>query len=168
MNLLRLLAPSWQRPGRARSCTRRRLLTLLAGAPLAALVTRVRAALSAARPVDAFAARDLHSAVRTLYGGRSPVPSAAIVIDTVDIAEDGSIVPVEVSTSVAGVRSIALFAERNPAPLIGIFRLDPALEPYLATRIKLGESGDLLAVVETDTALLVARRPVRVVLGGCA
>ncbi len=141
---------------------RRRCLGLLAaGAAAPALAVP-------ARPVAGFAAGDLGAALRALYGDRTVLDSDAVDIDVVSIAEDGAIVPVRIAVAAVRVRAIALFAERNPAPLIGVFELDPSLEPYLATRVKLGETGDLLVVADTGAGLLGARRHVRVVIGGCA
>jgi sulfur-oxidizing protein SoxY len=120
------------------------------------------------RPRRAFDARRLRQALASLYGRRAVLKSDAVRIETVALAEDGAVVPVQVRASVDQARSIALLAPENPVPLIALFEIDPVLEPFVATRVKLAASGKLIAIVDTGDALLKASTYIRVTKGGCA
>jgi sulfur-oxidizing protein SoxY len=69
---------------------------------------------------------------------------------------------------VPDTRSILLFAEKNPQPLVAQFDLLPGLEPIVAVRIKMAESAHLRAVVLAGDRKFFARRETKVTLGGCA
>lgn len=132
-------------------------LAALAAAPIAAL-GRNRAAFQATR-ADA--------ALRALFAGKPLVAGENLDFRAPEIAEDGSIVPVTVSAPMPGVRSISLLVDANPNPLSARFHFHEGAVAQFRTRIKMGESSDVRAVVETDDALYVATRRVKVTLGGC-
>lgn len=148
---------------------RRRLLgAAAASAAVAALPLRADAPPDPGRSPGIFAETDLPTALRACYGDRPLRDSPDILLEVAAIAEDGAIVPVQVRIGVPGARTLALFSDRNPVPLLARFHLSAALGPQLGTRIKLAETGTVLAIVDTGTDLLVARRPVTVTRGGCA
>lgn len=140
-----------------------RVLALLAAAVPAA---NGWAALHA-RPATAFAATDTKVALKALYGADDYPLSAAVRIGVASRAENGAVVPVKVDVDLPEVTEIALLATRNPVPLIGRFVLSPRLRPFIATRVKLAETCDLLAVVRTPDGVVMARQTVEVTVGGC-
>ena len=93
--------------------------------------------------------------------------SDQITLEAPDIAEDGAIVPVTVASALPGVDSIWVFVEKNPTPLAARFTLAPSLDPFVSLRVKMNESCGLIAVVKSGDAYFSARKPVRVVVGGC-
>jgi len=138
------------------------------GGALVAIAAAISAPLKVfARSEAAFAARASDAALRDLYGDRPIVTSDLIDLKMPDIAEDGSIVPVTVSTSIPEVRAITLLVDQNPNPLSARFFFQPAAAAEFKTRIKMGESSDVRAVVETADALFLAVKNVKVTLGGC-
>ena len=85
-----------------------------------------------------------------------------------DIAENGAVVPVGASTTLAGAKRIALLVEKNPAMLAAIFDITEAVEPNISTRVKMGQSSNVIAVVITaDNRVLFAQKEIKVTLGGC-
>jgi sulfur-oxidizing protein SoxY len=120
-----------------------------------------------ARNKVAFQASETADALRALFGDRPLKDSDDIDLRVPDIAEDGSIVPVTVSTEIPGVKSIYLLVEGNPNPLSARFNFLPGSIPEFKTRIKMGESSDVHAIVETQDALYRTTRNVKVTLGGC-
>ncbi len=118
-------------------------------------------------PTDAFYATTLDDALSKLLGGSSLTPSDAIEIQARDIAEDGSSVPVAVRSRIPGTRSITLLSEKNPNPAIARFTISPRVEALVSTRIKMGGTGDLVAVAEADGRYYVVRKSVKVTAGGC-
>lgn len=142
---------------------RRTLLGLIA-----ALGAALRAPLALAQwHADAFGANSLAAAMSALFGGRTPEPSAAVLMDVEAKIENGAVVPIQITAQMDGVRTVNIFAERNPNPLLARFHLSPRCRPVLATRVKIGAPSDVIIVVETQDQLLEARRFVEVVEGGC-
>ena len=109
----------------------------------------------------------LAQAIALETGGRLPMDSDQITLEAPDIAEDGAIVPVTVASALPGVDSIWVFVEKNPTPLAARFTLAPSLDPFVSLRVKMNESCGLIAVVKSGDDYFSARKPVRVVVGGC-
>lgn len=124
-------------------------------------------AVLAAWPKEAFTAKDIPGALSSLMGSDSAEASGDITIKAPDIAENGAVVPVTVSTTLPGVESIAIMAANNPVPLIANFNLKDGAEGFVSSRIKMGKSGDIIAVVKSDGKLYKAGKEVKVTIGGC-
>lgn len=116
----------------------------------------------------AFAATRADEALRRLYGDTPVSPSAAVTLNVPLIVDNGASVPVEVATTLAGVRAIALVVDRNPRPLAALFELAEGTPPAIGCRLKLGETSTVRAVVQTDSGLFGAAADVTVTVGGCA
>ena len=121
----------------------------------------------AAWPQEAFAAKKLPETLQALMGSDSTEESADIKIKAPDIAENGAVVPITVTTGLAGVTSIAVIAKNNPAPLVTNYNLGEGAEGYVSSRIKMGKSSDVIAVVKADGKLYSAKKGVKVTIGGC-
>ena len=115
----------------------------------------------------AFSAKEVPGALNALMGSEVTEPSDAINIKAPDIAENGAVVPITISTDMADIESIALIAEKNPSPLVASFDLGPGAQGFVATRIKMGKTGDVVAVVKSGGKLYSARKGVKVTIGGC-
>ena len=120
----------------------------------------------AAWPKEAFSAKDFKVAVKDAMGGE-PTPSKDITVKAPDIAENGAVVPVTVESSLKNVESIAIVVEQNPTPLAAVFNLGPTTEANISTRIKMGKTSNVLAVVKADGKLYSAAKEVKVTIGGC-
>lgn len=153
------------------SLSRRNFLFSLLLGGLASLGSRIAlaatTALNQAWPKKAFASKQAEQALTSLFGKHKPLESKHIVLTIPDVAEDGAVVPVSVSTTLTGAESITLLAEKNPTPLLAQFLLTPEQKPYVATHIKLAATGAVLAVVRVQGQSYIARKQVKVVLGGC-
>ncbi|MBI5276779.1 MAG: thiosulfate oxidation carrier protein SoxY [Burkholderiales bacterium] len=115
----------------------------------------------------AFEAKTVQEAVKAL-GGTSLAESKDVAIQGPDIAENGAVVPLGGSTSLAGIRQLALLVEKNPNVLVAVFGMNDALEPNFATRAKLGQSSDVYAVaIGGDGKAFFAKKEIKVTLGGC-
>ncbi|MCB1761406.1 MAG: thiosulfate oxidation carrier protein SoxY [Gammaproteobacteria bacterium] len=121
----------------------------------------------AAWPDKAFAAKNLPDALQALLGDTNAAESGDIKIKAPDIAENGAVVPVTISTTLAGAESITLIAINNPAPLVASFNLGEGAEGFVSTRLKMGKSGDVIAVVKAGGTLHSAKKEVKVTIGGC-
>lgn len=146
---------------------RRRLLAALAAAG-AALLAPARRLFAAPRPVTAFREEDFERALAVLLDGREARPGGeAVRIGVAELAENGAVVPLKVESDLPGVEAVTLLATKNPVPLIARFEFAAGVEAFVATRVKLAESSDVVALVETADGVFVARRHVRVTIGGC-
>ncbi|WP_078121930.1 thiosulfate oxidation carrier protein SoxY [Thiosocius teredinicola] len=124
-------------------------------------------AVLAAWPKPAFEAKSVDDALSAAMGSASNSASDSIKIKAPDIAENGAVVPVSVATDMSGVESIALLADGNNTPLVATFNLGAGAVPDVATRIKMGKTGDVIAVVKAGGKLMSARKSVKVTIGGC-
>ena len=115
----------------------------------------------------AFKAESVDDALAAAMGEASNTASDAIKIKAPDIAENGAVVPVSVSTDMADVESIALLAEGNNTPLVATFMLGEGAVADVSTRIKMGKTSDVIAVVKSGGKLHSARKSVKVTIGGC-
>jgi sulfur-oxidizing protein SoxY len=138
--------------------------SLLALAGSAGLLIPRRA--HAAWPKAAFDATTVEAALKEVVGAGAPT-AGDIFLQVPELAENGAVVPVTVSTQMAKVESISVIAARNFNPLICSFEFGEGAEPYVETRIKMAESADVVAVVKADGKLYSVSKPVKVVIGGC-
>lgn len=115
----------------------------------------------------AFDAKTLSDLTRAL-GAQAPVESSDVIVTAPEIAENGAVVPVGVSTSLQGVSRILLLVEKNPSLLSAMFDVTDTVEPSFSTRLKMGESSRVVAVaVMADGRSLYAAKEVKVTIGGC-
>ena len=121
----------------------------------------------AAWPKAAFDATSVDSAVQDLFGSSKLASSDKIKIKAPDIAENGAVVPISIETDIKEVESISIIAEKNSTPLTSSFVLGKGTEAYIATRVKLGKTGNVIAVVKAGGKLYSTSKEVKVTIGGC-
>lgn len=124
-------------------------------------------AVLAAWPKDAFQAKTVQDALKGIYGSDLTKPSDKVSIKAPDIAENGAVVPVEVQTSLPNPESITIIAEENGTPLAASYNLASNAEGYISTRIKMGKTSNVIAVVKSGGTSYSARKEVKVTIGGC-
>jgi sulfur-oxidizing protein SoxY len=115
----------------------------------------------------AFDAKNVDSAINSSLGSSAHTPSDQIKLKAPDIAENGAVVPVTVSTSMANVTGISIVVVANASPLTSSYVLPPGSEAYVSTRIKMAKTSDVLVVVKADGKLYSASKEVKVTIGGC-
>jgi sulfur-oxidizing protein SoxY len=129
------------------------------------------------RPGEAFAADawnkaafETHSLDETMkaLGGGTPAASKDIVFfATPDIAENGAVVPIGITSHVPKTESIAILIEKNPNMRAAVLDVPPGTEPSLSTRIKMQQTSNVYALVKADGRYHVASKEIKVTLGGC-
>jgi sulfur-oxidizing protein SoxY len=98
----------------------------------------------------------------------SPIDTKEIAIRAPDIAENGAVVPIEIQSNVPGTKSIAVLIEKNPFPFAGTFDVSQGALPFVALRVKMGESSNVRVVVAAaDGKFYTAVKEVKVTIGGC-
>jgi sulfur-oxidizing protein SoxY len=118
-------------------------------------------------PSSSFEAETLGDALKGSLGAEQAADSSDITVKAPDIAENGAVVPITVSSSLTGVTSIALFVEKNARPMTASYDLGEGTEAYVSNRIKMGKTSDVIAVVKADGKLYQAKKAVKVTIGGC-
>lgn len=113
-----------------------------------------------------FEARDLAGALKSIKA-EGAAESAQITVKAPDIAENGAVVPVEVTSNLPGTESIAIVADKNNFPLIAQFDLMNGAEGFVSTRIKLGSTSQVRAYVRAGGKMHTASKEVKVTIGGC-
>jgi sulfur-oxidizing protein SoxY len=138
-----------------------KLAALLAGAGL------LPQAAHAAYNTAAFEMKNMADLVKSL-GGSAPVESKDVTLTGPDIAENGAVVPLGVSTALPGVKKLLLLVEKNPSVLSAMFDVSDAVDANFSTRVKMGQSSNVYAVAMMgDGKVLFAQKEVKVTLGGC-
>lgn len=148
--------------------TRRELLARSAGvAGMLAGLGLLPATAQAAWNAKAFEAKTMADLMAAL-GGSAPAESKDVTITGPDIAENGAVVPVGCSTTLPNVKRMLILVEKNPALMAAAFDVTPAIEPNFSTRVKMGQSSNVIAVAMlADGKVLYAQKEVKVTLGGC-
>ena len=114
----------------------------------------------------AFETKSLPDALKAL-GASGPANSADIVMRAADIAENGAVVPVGVESKIPGTESISILIDKNPTPLAASFVIPAGTDPLVTTRVKMGQTSDVYALVKANGKYYVAKKEIKVTLGGC-
>jgi sulfur-oxidizing protein SoxY len=115
---------------------------------------------------EAFAAKTPGDALKSLgIGGATP--SKDLAIDAPQIAENGAVVPIEVSSAIPGTTALIVVVDRNPFPLVARFDFKEGALPYVKVNLKLGETSDVRVLAEAGGKHYVATKEVKVTIGGC-
>jgi len=139
-------------------------LGVLATAVAAGLLSPARAL--AAWNKGAFEAKSTLDAMRALGVGNAE-DSKAIEIRAPEIAENGAVVPIDITSNIPGTTAISVFIEKNPFPYTGTFDFSQGSVPYVHLRVKMGESSPVRVVVAAGGKFYTTAKEVKVTIGGC-
>jgi sulfur-oxidizing protein SoxY len=118
-------------------------------------------------PAAPFKAKKRDAALKALFGTSSTSSSDAIQITANLQAEDGSSVPVAVSTSLKNVDTFAILVHENTHPLITDCRVGVSGAPYYRANIKMAKTSVVEFVVKAGGKLYTASQKIKVTAGGC-
>jgi sulfur-oxidizing protein SoxY len=117
-------------------------------------------------PEDAFRQKDDKDAIRALYG-KTAEPSDKVKLDAPEIAENGAVVPISVTTTLENVTSISFLVSHNPNALAAAYQIPEGTLPSVANRLKMQQTSNVIAIVEAGGKLYSATKEVKVTVGGC-
>ena len=117
-------------------------------------------------PEDAFQQKDAREAIKLLYG-RTAEPSDKVKLDAPEIAENGAVVPIAVTTTLTEVTSVSFLVPENPNVLAAYYRILPGTMPNVANRLKMAKTSNVIVLVEAGGKLYSATKEVKVTVGGC-
>ena len=132
----------------------------------AILLLKPFATLAAAWNKDGFGAKTSQDALKGIGAG-NPAPSKDLVIEAPQIAENGAVVPIEISSAIAGTTAIAVIIEKNPFPLAAQFDFQNGALPYVKLNVKMNETSDVRAVAIAAGRQYTATKEIKVTIGGC-
>ena len=115
---------------------------------------------------EAFSAKTAGDALKSL-GIANAQPSKDLTIELPEIAENGAVVPIEISSAIPGTTSLIVVIDKNPFPLISRFDFKEGALPFVKLNAKVGESSDVRVLAEAAGKHYVATREVKVTIGGC-
>jgi sulfur-oxidizing protein SoxY len=117
-------------------------------------------------PEEAFKQKSDADAIKTLYG-KAAEASDKVKLDAPEIAENGAVVPIAVTTTLPDVTSISFFVSENPNALAASYVIPAGTVPAIANRLKMAKTCSVIAIVESSGKLFSATREVKVTVGGC-
>ena len=115
----------------------------------------------------AFEAKSVDDTVKAFGGSGSAQTKDVVFFSTPDIAENGAVVPIGVESKLPKTEQIAILVEKNPNILAASFDIPAGTEPVITTRVKMGQSSNVYALVKADGKYHVAQKEIKVTLGGC-
>jgi sulfur-oxidizing protein SoxY len=124
-------------------------------------------AVLAAWPKAAFEAKDANAAIEASLGSATTTESSDVKLKAPDIAENGAVVPITVTSDIANTEAISIVVKENGTPLAATFNLGATTKGFVSTRIKMGKTSDVIAVVKAGGKLYSASKNVKVTIGGC-
>ena len=117
-------------------------------------------------PDDAFRQKGDKDAIQALYG-KAAEPSDKVKLDAPEIAENGAVVPISVTTTLENVTSISFLVSGNPNALAASYQIPEGTLPAVANRLKMQQTSNVIAIVEAGGKLYSATKEVKVTVGGC-
>ena len=114
----------------------------------------------------AFDAKSMADTLKAL-GAATPAESKDVQVTGPDIAENGAVVPVGVASSLPNISLVAILIEKNPNALAAAFTLPEGTEANVQTRVKMGQTSNIYALVKSDGKFFMATKEIKVTLGGC-
>jgi sulfur-oxidizing protein SoxY len=117
-------------------------------------------------PDDAFKQKSDADAIKSLYG-KTAEASDKVKLDAPEIAENGAVVPIAVTTTLDGVTSISFFVSENPNALAASYVIPEGTLPSVSNRLKMQKTSNVIAIVEAGGKLYSATKEVKVTVGGC-
>lgn len=112
-----------------------------------------------------FSVKTLDDALKAIGG--TPATSDQVSVVSPDIAENGAVVPVGVVSRLPNTTDLYIIVEKNPTPLVAAFMIPAGTQPDVQTRVKMGQSTNVVAVVKSNGKLFSATKETKVTLGGC-
>jgi sulfur-oxidizing protein SoxY len=90
-----------------------------------------------------------------------------VVIEAPEIAENGAVVPVEITSNVRGTTALLVLIDHNPFPLVAKFDFMEGALPFVKLNVKMGETSEVRVVAEAAGKHYVATKEIKVTIGGC-
>lgn len=114
----------------------------------------------------AFDAKDLDEALKAI-GAAGAADHKDLLMKAPEIAENGAVVPVDVTSNIPNTTSIAILVKMNPFPLSSHFEFANGAVAEVAVRLKLAQTSVVRAIAKADGKFYSTQKEVKVTVGGC-
>ena len=121
---------------------------------------------AAAHGNDVFKAKSLDEALKML-GATGAAASDKIKIKAPEIAENGAVVPVSITSEIPGTTEIISITAANPTPVSAMYTIGEGTVPAVKSRFKMGKTTDVIVLVKAGGKFHTAKANVKVTKGGC-
>ena len=115
---------------------------------------------------EAFGAKTADAALKGIGIGAA-TPTRDLAMEAPEIAENGAVVPVEITSNLPGTTSIAVLVDKNPFPLVGTFDFTAGAVPFVKLNLKMGETSEVRVIAQAGGRSYVATKEIKVTIGGC-
>ena len=139
-------------------------MLILAGYTISLSISKLSAANWLAND---FRHQDINTTLAELFPEKILQTSDKIHLKLPRTAENGSVVPITITSSLKNIDTVYILSEKNPVPLIAKFSLNPDLEPFIGARFKMKETCDVIVIAKAENQYYQTRQKVKVTLGGC-
>jgi sulfur-oxidizing protein SoxY len=116
---------------------------------------------------DLFGSGDFRSKFALVSANHPIIDSQDISLTLPQIAEDGAVVPIIISSELDNIDTIYVWIEKNPTPLAASFQLSPSITTHITARIKMAESCNVIVLARQGEHWLRCQQWVQVMRGGC-
>jgi len=140
--------------------------TVVASAAISTGILSTNTAFAAAHGNDITKAKSVDEVLKIL-GATGAATSADIKIKAPEIAENGAVVPVGITSNIAGTTEIVSLTAANPTPFAAKYIFGESAVPAVKSRFKMGKTTDVIVVVKAGGKFYTAKANVKVTKGGC-
>jgi len=114
----------------------------------------------------AFEAKDPDSATKAL-GLEAGAANPGLTMKAPEIAENGAVVPIDVTSTIANTTSLTILVLKNASPLSSHFEFSNGAMAEASVRLKVGETSNIRAIAKADGKFYSVQKEVKVTVGGC-
>jgi sulfur-oxidizing protein SoxY len=147
--------------------TRRHFLKAAVGYSMTGIILLKAQPVLAEWPASKFAAGNFAQTLAQVTNGKPIVETDKITLNIPEIAENGALVPMTVTSTLEDIRTFSIVVEHNPVPLALQVILMPELETFVSARLKIAESAFVHAIAESEKTCYSVKKKVKVTIGGC-
>lgn len=114
----------------------------------------------------AFESKDPDSAVKAL-GSEAGAANPGLTMKAPEIAENGAVVPIDVTSTLPNTTSLTILVLKNGSPLSGHYEFSNGAIADVSVRLKVGETSAIRAIAKADGKFYNVQKEVKVTVGGC-
>ena len=149
-----------------RSFIKTAVVASVTGAVVTGGLIKPEAVMAAAHEKDFTKAKSLEE-VMEMMGATDAAESEMIKIKAPEIAENGAVVPVGITSEIEGTTEIVALVSNNPVPYAARYTIGSKGNASVKSRFKMAKTTDVVAVVKEADKYYMAKSNIKVTKGGC-
>ena len=125
-----------------------------------------KAVLAAAEETDIRKVKTTEEAMKML-GATDAEESEMIKIKAPEIAENGSVVPIGITSEIQGTTEVIALISNNPAPYAAKYIIGKKAKAAVKSRFKMAKTTEVVVIVKASDKFYMAKTNIKVTKGGC-